>query len=185
MLVPRRTVLFAIATASSVGLDVALAQQPPIGLRLVRRVGWQDLMGKNRCVVGDLYRSDPGFPASALGSKVCSVLELAYRNKANELVPIPRGDYEGVVTADGPRGWRIELKGATDRSGNKPNERSNIQLHIGSRPSDAIGCIVPLVADADAADASCANVATRPAMDRLRTAIGGSANRKVLLRVQT
>ena len=184
MSLPRRTVLIAVA-AAPLALDVAVAQQPPIGLRLVRRVGWQDLMGQKRCVVGDLYRSDPGFPASALGSKVCNVLELAYRNKANELVPIPRGDYEGVVTADGPRGWRIELKGAADRSGNKPNERSNIQLHIGSRPSDAIGCIVPLITDADAADTSCANVATRPAMDRLRTAIGGGVNRKVLLRVQT
>ena len=140
-------------------------------------------MGKNQCVVGDLYRSEPGFPAAALGTKVCNVLELAYRNKANELVPIPRGDYEGVVTADGPRGWRIELKGAADRTGNRPNERSNIQLHIGSRPSDAIGGIVPLIAEA--ADASCASAATRPAMERLRTAIGGGANRKVLLRVQT
>ena len=184
MLHTRRTVLIAL-TSAPLALDVAVAQQPPIGLRLVRRVGWQDLMGQKRCVVGDLYRSDPGFPASALGSKVCNVLELAYRNKANELVPIPRGDYEGVVTADGPRGWRIELKGAADRGGNKPNERSNIQLHIGSRTSDAIGCIVPLIADADAADASCTSTATRPAMDRLRTAIGSGANRKVLLRVQT
>ena len=183
MLVPRRTVLFAIAAASSVGLDVALAQQPPIGLRLVRRVGWQDLMGKNRCVAGDLYRSDPGFPASALGSKVCSALELAYRNKENELVPIPRGDYEGFVTADGPRGWRIELKGAADRNGNRLNERSNIQLHIGSRPSDAVGGIVPL--SADAAETDCAIASSKPAMDRLRTAVGGAAKRKVVLRVQT
>ena len=182
MPIPRRTVLLAVAT-TPLALDLAVAQQPAISLRLVRRVGWQELMGKNRCVVGDLYRTDPGFPASALGAKVCSVLELAYRNKADELVPIPRGDYEGVATADGPRGWRIELKGAADRSGNKPNERSNIQLHIGSRPSDAIGCIVPLATDA--ADANCASVATRPAMERLRTAIGGGGNRTVLLRVQT
>jgi hypothetical protein len=90
MSLPRRTVLIAVA-AAPLALDVAVAQQPPIGLRLVRRVGWQDLMGQKRCVVGDLYRSDPGFPASALGAKVCNVLELAYRNKANELVPIPRG----------------------------------------------------------------------------------------------
>ena len=158
-------------------------QQLPIGLRLVRRVGWQDLMGKNRCVVGDLYRSDPGFPASTLGTKVCNALELAYRNKANELVPIPRGDYEGTVTADGPRGWRIELKGAADRNGNRPNERSNVQLHIGSRPSDAIGCIVPLTADA--AEASCESAGSRTAMERLRAAIGAGANRKVVLRVQT
>ena len=182
MLLQRRTVLLAVAVAP-LALDVAVAQQAPIGLRLVRRVGWQDLMDKKRCVVGDLYRSDPGFPASALGAKVCSVLELAYRNKVNELVPIPRGDYEGYVTADGPRGWRIELKGAADRNGNRPNERSNIQLHIGSRPSDAIGCIVPLTTDA--ADATCAIAGSRPAMERLRTAIGGGVNRKVVLRVQT
>lgn len=183
MLVPRRTVLLTLAAASSAGLDLAVAQQPPVGLRLVRRVGWQDLMGKNRCVVGDLYRSDPGFPASALGSKICSVLELAYRNKDNELVPIPRGDYEGFVTADGPRGWRIELKGAADRNGNRPNERSNVQLHVGSRPSDGIGAIVPL--GSDAAETNCAIASSKPAMDRLRTAVGGAANRKVVLRVQT
>jgi hypothetical protein len=183
MLVPRRTVLFALAAAPSVGFDVVLAQQPPIGLRLVRRVGWQDSMDRNRCVIGDLYRSDPGFPAAALGAKVCSVLELAYRNKVNELVPIPRGDYEGFVTADGPRGWRIELKGAADRNGNRPNERSNIQLHIGSRPSDTVGGIVPL--SGDAAEANCAVASSKQAMDRLRTAIGGGANRKVVLRVQT
>ena len=182
MLLPRRTVLLALAVAP-LGLHLAVAQQPPIGLRLVRRVGWQDSMDKKRCVVGDLYRSEPGFPASALGAKVCNVLELAYRNKANELVPIPRGDYEGFVVADAPRGWRIELKGAADRNGTRPNERSNIQLHIGSRPSDAIGCIVPLAADA--ADANCASASTRPAMEHLRAAIGGGANRKVLLRVQT
>ena len=182
MLLSRRTVLLAMAVAP-LGLDVAIAQQPPIGLRLVRRVGWQDLMDKKRCVVGDLYRSDPGFPASALGAKVCNVLELAYRNKANELVPIPRGDYEGFAIADGPRGWRIELKGAADRNGNRPNERSNIQLHIGSRPSDAVGGIVPL--SADAAEANCAVASSKPAMDRLRTAVGGAANRKVVLRVQT
>ena len=46
-------------------------------------------------------------------------------------------------------------------------------------------CELVIGADADAADASCASTATRPAMDRLRTAIGGGANRKVLLRVQT
>jgi hypothetical protein len=95
MLLPRRTVLLALAVAP-LGLDLAVAQQPPIGLRLVRRVGWQDSMDKKRCVVGDLYRSEPGFPASALGAKVCNVLELAYRNKANELVPIPARRLRGL-----------------------------------------------------------------------------------------
>ena len=78
-----------------------LGQNQPIGLRLVRRVGWQEQMGKNRCVVGDLYRSSPDFPSTTLGSKLCTALEFAYRNAANEFGPIPRGDYEGFVRSDG------------------------------------------------------------------------------------
>lgn len=182
MFIKRRTLLLTIA-ATPFGLDAAHAQNQPIGLRLVRRVGWQEQMGKNRCVVGDLYRSSPDFPAAALGSKLCTALELAYRNAANEFGPIPRGDYEGFVRSDGARGWRIELRGAAPRGGNRLDERSNVQLHIGNRPSDSVGGLLP--GTADNAGASCSIAGTPDAIERLKAAVGGASGRKVLLRVQT
>lgn len=182
MLIKRRTLVLTTA-ALPLGLDAAFAQVPPIGLRLVRRVGWQEQMDKNRCVVGDLYRSSPSFPAAELGSKLCTALELAYRNAANELGAIPRGDYEGVVRVDGPRGWRIELKGAPPRAGNRLDERSNIQLHVGNRPSEQIGCLVP--GTAESAGTSCSIAGTPAALERLKAAVGATAGRKVVLRVQT
>jgi len=182
MLITRRTLVLTMA-ATPFALDPAVAQGQPIGLRLVRRVGWQEQMGKSRCVVGDLYRSNPNFPATELGSKVCTALELAYRNPANEIGPIPRGDYGGFVRTDGPRGWRIELKGAAPRASKGPDERSNIQLHVGNRPSETVGCLVP--GTADSAGTGCSIAGTPAALDRLKAAVGSAAGRKVLLRVQT
>ena len=184
MLLPRRTVLIALAVAplaTRCRRRPATADRPAprAPRRLAGSDGQETLRGRRPVPVGPGL-SGVGARREGLQRARARVPQQGERAGAD-----PARRLRGRRDADGPRGWRIELKGAADRSGNKPNERSNIQLHIGSRPSDAIGCIVPLIADADAADASCASAGTRPAMDRLRTAIGGGANRKVLLRVQT
>jgi hypothetical protein len=154
-----------------------MPQMHTIGLRLVRRTGWEELMGRNKCVISDLYRADPSFPISSLGNKISNALELAYRNNVNEISSIPAGDYGGGVRADGPRGWRIELTGT--------GSRSNIQLHVGNRPSDTVGCILPGTGDSN--DKNCFIAGSVDAMARLKAALGpsaGSGLSPILLRIQ-
>jgi hypothetical protein len=170
--------LFAVfAAAFTIRRGSAIAQMQIIGLRLVRRTGWEELMGRNKCVIGDLYRSDPSFPLSNLGTKISKALELAYRNNLNEISSIPPGDYRGGVRIDGPRGWRIELSGT--------GPRSHIQLHVGNRPSDTVGCILPGTGDSN--DERCSISGSAAAMSALRAALGPSADRgpsSILLRIQ-
>jgi len=154
---------------------LAKAQFGPVALRLVRRTGFNELMGKNHCVVGDLYQTVPSFPISDPGSKVSNTLELAYRNNLNQISAIKSGTYEGFVRMDGPRGWRVELVGTEDRK--------HIQLHIGNRPSDTVGCILPGVGNST--DSSCQIAGSKDAMAKLRAIVGDNPNVKVLLLVQS
>ncbi len=146
----------------------------PFALRLVRRTGWEELMGKNSCIVSSLFASVPHFPISDPGTKICQALELAYRNNINEISAVPKGDYSGFVRTDGPRGWRIELEGT--------GTRKNIQIHLGNRPKDTIGCILP--GTGDSTDAQCLIAGSKQAMDQIRAAYGESNNRPVVLRIE-
>lgn len=83
--------------------------------------------------------SSTDFPISDRGTTLDSLLELAYRNNLNEISSVPRSDYFGLVRSDASRGWRIELEGT--------EERKNIQVHVGNRPSEALGCILPAASD--------------------------------------
>src|SRR5262249_4499418 len=111
---------------------------------------------------------------SDLGTKICNTLELAYRNNFNQISSIKRGGYEGFVRTDGPRGWRIELTGT--------QERADIQLHVGNRPKDTIGCILP--GTGESSDASCEISGSKDAMSNLRGIVGDNKSVKVLLLVQ-
>lgn len=146
----------------------------PFALRLVRRTGWEELMGRNKCIISDIYVSSPSFPVSDRGRKVCHGLELAWRNNINEISAVPKGDYEGFIRDDGPRGWRIELLGTGDRK--------NIQVHIGNRTADTIGCILP--GTGDSADVKCEITGSRDAMTLLNREYGSSNLRKVVLRIE-
>lgn len=152
----------------------AMAQARPMGLRLVRRRGWEELMGRNQCVISDLYLADASFPVSDLGSKLCNALELAYRNNLSEISSIPPGGYAGFVRTDGPRGWRIELTGT--------GARSHIQLHVGNRPADTIGCILP--GTGNSTDLACQIAGSKEALKELEGILGSTAGTRVAFLVQ-
>jgi Family of unknown function (DUF5675) len=154
---------------------LAFSQIQPSYLRLVRRGGWEEMMGRNKCVIGDLFYSNSMFPISDLGTKICNVLELPYRNNLNDISAVPIGDYEGFVRVDGSRGWRIELKGT------KPRE--NIQMHIGNQPNDSTGCLLP--GTGESSDAKCNISDSATGMAKIKSIVGESTNAKVVLRVQS
>lgn len=131
-------------------------------------------MGRNHCIVSSLYVSAPHFPASDQGTKICQALELAYRNDINDISAVPKGDYSGFIRTDGPRGWRIELAGT--------GERKNIQIHVGNRPKDTIGCILPGMGDST--DAQCAIAGSKQAMEQIKATYGESNTRPVVLRIE-
>ena len=80
----RRTTLVALASSVAATLATlpAAAQGQPFALRLVRRAGFQELMGKNKCEIGDLYVSTAAFMVSDVGTKLANALELAIRDDA-------------------------------------------------------------------------------------------------------
>lgn len=164
------------AIAASMLSPITYAQFQFFALRLVRRSGWAELMGRNQCVIDDLYHSEPTFPISDLGTKLCNALELPFRNNIMEISSLPEGDYEGFVRTDGPRGWRIELKGT--------GSRNNIQLHIGNRPDDTIGCILP--GTGNTTDTQCNIGGSGNAMKSLRDVYADTTNKRpIILRIQS
>lgn len=153
----------------------AISQVQPLALRLVRRTGWQALMGTNKCVIGDMFVTSTSFPLSDRGSKISNALELAYRNNDKNISSIPAGQYRGAVRVDGHLGWRIELIG----TGN----RTNVQIHIGNRPVDTIGCI--LLGLGDSTDSQCEIGGSAAAMDKLKSAYADlSGKRAVVLKIE-
>ena len=131
-------------------------------------------MGKNKCVISDIYQSAPAFPISDLGTKLCNAIELAYRNNISDISAIPVGDYPGSVLTDGPLGWRIKLNGTGDRK--------NIRIHVGNSPVDTEGCILP--GTGDSTDARCFIGGSAAALQKIKAAYGPSNSRPVILRVQ-
>lgn len=164
-----------VALSGSIALSASAQLLQPFALRLVRRTGWQQLMLKNQCVIGDLYMTTTVFPISDPGTKLANALELPYRNDLKDISSIPAGDYPGSVRTDGPRGWRIELRGTGDRQ--------NIQVHIGNRPDNTIGCI--LVGTGNSTDSTCSIAGSAAAMQKLKDAYADATNRRsIVLRVQ-
>lgn len=153
----------------------SLSQSQPLALRLVRRTGWEELMGRNQCVISDLYKSEPSFPQADLGTKLGTALELAYRNNLSDISAIPGGEYKGSVRTGGSLGWRIELQGVAD-------DRSNIQLHIGNTPNNTRGCILPGTGSGN--DLSCRVTNSAAAIDKLKQLYGSNIARPVILRIQ-
>lgn len=168
----RRT--FCLLPAALSAMRPAIAQSQPIALRLVRRTGWEELMGRNQCVIGNLYLTDATFPVSDVGSNLCNALELAYRNNMADVSAVPPGAYGGFVRTDGPRGWRIELTGT--------GARSHVQLHVGNRPRDTIGCILP--GTGDSTDLSCQIAGSKDALKKLKGIVGSAPGTHVALLVQ-
>lgn len=169
----RRKLLFATAVASLVSWDAA-GQMQPFALRLVRRAGWEELMGRNLCIVSDLYASNPAFPRSDLGNRIGVALELAYRNNLSEISAIPGGEYRGGIREDGKLGWRIELHGVS--------ERQNIEIHIGNTRLDSVGCILP--GSGEGNDHGCFVPSSGAALRKIRDMYGTSVSRPVVLRIE-
>lgn len=168
--------IFVAAAAGVLMVPAVLAQlHQPLALRLVRRTGWQQLMGANQCVIGDMYVTKSDFPISDVGTKLANALELAYRNDIGGISSIPPGIYPGGVRTDGAKGWRIELRGT--------ETRTNVQIHIGNRTSDSIGCI--LLGMGNSTDTSCNIAGSAASMKALRDSYADSSNaRQVVLRIQ-
>jgi hypothetical protein len=171
----RQTIIRIAGTILCCGYGtISFAQITPLALRLARRTGWEQLMGKNQCVIGDLYVSTPDFPITDPGRKLCNALELAWRNNMTNISSLPLGIYEGFVRTDGSKGWRIELVGSGDRK--------NVQIHIGNKTADSIGCI--LLGTGNSNDANCFIGGSAAAMTSLRNEYGESTLRKVVLLIQ-
>lgn len=170
----RRDALVALSGALVLPASAQLLQ--PFSLRLVRRTGWQQLMFKNQCVIGDLYMTTSAFPIADPGTKLANALELTYRNNLKNISSIPEGEYPGSVRTDGPRGWRIELQGTGDRK--------NVQVHIGNRPDNTIGCI--LLGTGDSTDSNCSIGGSAAAMQKLKDAYADATNKRpIVLRIQS
>jgi len=172
----RRELLFGTIgwMATLAGPTAVGAQALPLALRLVRRTGWEELMGRNQCIISDLYVSTPQFPRSDLGAKIGTGLELAWRNNLSEISAIPQGDYRGFPRTGGALGWRIELEGVSGRT--------NVQIHLGNTPNNTRGCI--LVGTSTASDAQCVVSGSGAAMASLKAAYGEGTSRPVVLRIQ-
>jgi hypothetical protein len=132
-------------------------------------------MGRNRCIISDLYISTPQFPLFDPGRKIGTGLELAWRNNLARISAIPPETYQGFVRTDGPLGWRIELTGVV--------QRTHIQIHLGNQPVDTHGCI--LVGQGTSSDAQCTITDSATTMNRLRAAYGSSHARVVVLKVES
>jgi len=172
----RRTFLF-IASCCILGLDnptQSNSQIRPFALRLVRRTGWEELMYRNKCIIGDFYLSSPEFPKSDLGRKLRNALELPWRNNLNEISAIPQAEYRGHVRTGGKLGWRIELTGT--------GARTHVQVHLGNRPNDTVGCI--LAGTGDGNDSQCSIADSREALKKLQVEYGSSNSRSVVLLIQ-
>jgi hypothetical protein len=171
----RRKALVALGNVLICAARPTFAQMQPFALRLVRRAGFAEFMGKNRCVISDLYESTPEFPLSDLGTKLCNAIELAYRNNIELISAIPLGEYPGTILTEGPLGWRIKLTGTGERRG--------IRIHIGNSPVDTEGCILP--GTGDSTDTRCFISGSAAALETIKDAYGRSNVRPVVLRVQT
>jgi hypothetical protein len=177
VLMERRDAVCAVAFAL-LGLGLpsrGFAQFQPFALRLVRRTGFAELMGKNQCVISDIYQSDPTFPISDRGTKLCNGLELAYRNNLSDISAIPEGEYPGSVLTDGALGWRIALTGT--------GPRKDIRIHVGNSPVNTQGCILP--GTGDTTDTRCFISGSKEALQKIQAAYGSSTARPVVLLVQS
>lgn len=172
----RRQFLLIASSAFTALITAPAAPIPfqPCNLRLVRRRGWEEMMGRNKCVISDLYLTVGGFPISDRGTRLCSALELAWRGNIGGISAVPAGSYAGFVRTDGRLGWRIELTGS--------GTRKHVEIHIGNSPVNTKGCILP--GTGNSTDASCFVSGSAQAMDVLRAAVGEDDRRPVAFLIQ-
>lgn len=102
--------------ARSAGFD---AETPIKSIRILRT----HLEGA--CITGELWLND---------KFVAHTLELPWRGNTSFISSIPDGSYPAFLRFDRSPGWRVELKGTQPRAG--------IQIHIGTKPEDTVGCIL-------------------------------------------
>jgi hypothetical protein len=167
--VKRRSVLMLAALGMAMP-SLAFSQLSVLALRLVRPAGWRELLERNQCVVDELYVTQPSFPRANPGRKLCLAMERPWRSTLPQ-VPIPAGDYAGVVMRDGALGWRIELSGT--------GAARDVQLQVGNKPVSTSACILVAMGNA----ASCA-ADSMDAIRALRQEYGETDSRPVLLRIQ-
>lgn len=156
----------------------------PFNLTIERDSGWKYPVTRLDCILGELW-DHQGSRSDGRSTKLCQTLELPYRGNQREISAIEPGWYCGRVLTDGPLGWRIALDGVTDRDG--------IRLHIGNRPNDSTGCILPgtqrtRVQVADPATgrrrvSTCAVAGSRTALRRILSAYGTDTRRPISIHV--
>jgi hypothetical protein len=108
-------------------LPAIIATAVAIGhLATAHEIGIERKFSSNDCVSGYLLVD---------GTPVCYVLELPWQNNAPFVSSIPAGSYQAFIRNDGPKGWRIQLVDVP--------LRDNVQIHIGNKPTDSWGCLLP------------------------------------------
>ena len=105
----------------------------------------------------------------------CYVLERPWQGNAPEISAIPGGRYTAIIRIDGAKGWRIELEDVP--------QRGNIQIHVGNRPADSKGCLLPGIS----IDTSlCKVTGSKEGMDRIASALAQfeELNRQSIAKIQ-
>lgn len=163
-------------TTSSMALcpTAALGQVlSPLDLRLVRRSEFEEMMYRNRCIISDVYVARD-FPLTDRGQKICTGLELPWRNNLNEISCIPVGMYKGHAITGGDLGWRIALSGVSPRE--------HVRIHVGNKPSDIEGCI--LLGTGNSTDAQCFIGGSVAAFNIVRSLYGNNNSRELRLLIE-
>jgi len=107
----------------------------PYVLRIVREVGWEDLMQRELCVASTVYVVDPDRILSDVPGRLqCHAMELPRRGNQQEISAIPAGTYAAKARVSDKNGRVIEL---IDVRG-----RDLVQLHAGNHVDQTIGCLL-------------------------------------------
>jgi hypothetical protein len=170
MIISRRSVIAAGLLGIGPNLDAKADLISPLLIEVRRSKSLADLTGNSDCLPGELYLVSD-FNNFDPGTYICDTIELPWKNDARNISAIAVGTYNGLVRADGERGWRIEL--------DYPGKRTNIQIHTGNIVWQLLGCVL---VGKISSHCNMLPGSSRPARDRLQRLYGNSAQRPIQVR---